>query len=89
MILKKKFSSYFIRINGELYGMKSKFHMHGTFFFFQLVFLRVSVRLDERLSTEGRRPRLSTVKESRVEIFDASSAFPDEEFPPDRRESND
>ncbi len=75
------YSSYFILINWELYGVKSKFHIHGIFVF-RLDFFLVSIRLDERLIVDNRLP-----VESRV--IDAVSAFPEEEFPPVRRETKD
>lgn len=83
--------SYLIRINGELYGLKSKFHIHGLFLFLgtSLIFSIFELStLDERLTIDGLRLILEE-KESRDKLVDDLSAFPDEELPPGNKLSND
>ena len=45
-------------MNEELYGLKSRFHMHGCFLRRDVAFIAASLALstlDERLSTDGLR----------------------------------
>ena len=79
--------SHLILINGELYGLKSKFHMQDVFFFREL-WLTLddfpSSTLDDRLITDGR-----LLEPAEEDILDDLSAFPDEELPPLNKLSSD
>jgi len=63
-----------MRINGELYGLKSRFHIQGRFVRDELVVFRLSVKLDERLRTDGCRLMLGD-SESRVDVFPFDKIF--------------
>lgn len=81
-------SAYLILINEELYGLKSRFHMHGLFFLRSIVLLLVSIMLDERLRIDDRLPVTEEMEFCR-ESVDFFSDFSEDVFPPVKRERSD
>jgi len=74
--------SYLILINGELYGVKSKFHIHGCFLFRYWLLTDVDVFafsiLDDRLIIDDLLPLF-------LLLVEGESCFPSDELPPIRR----
>jgi hypothetical protein len=78
-----------IRINGELYEVKSKFHIHGCFLFRKSLLVDLEVFpfsiLDDRLIIDGLLLKLLLVAVEEASCF----VWDDEESPPVRRLIND